>query len=96
MTAHRIVVHSTSLDLLRAIAAVPGADASNTNLLLGCVVDDAQDDSRSAHAEEDEGDANERPDQHTKLLVSVWEGNELRFVFNRLSFLPVPARADCL
>ncbi|BGP06610.1 hypothetical protein JCM10049v2_002434 [Rhodotorula toruloides] len=86
MTAHRIVVHSTSLDLLRAIAAVPGADASNTNLLLGCVVDDAQDDSRSAHAEEDEGDANERPDQHTKLLVSVWEGNELRLLFTKLDW----------
>ncbi|BGP30660.1 hypothetical protein JCM10296v2_002417 [Rhodotorula toruloides] len=86
MIAARIVVHSTSLDLLRAIAAVPGADSNNTNLLLGCVVDDALDDSRSACVAKNEGDTQERPDEDTKLLVSVWEGDQLRLLFSKLDW----------
>ncbi|BGP23356.1 GCN5-related N-acetyltransferase [Rhodotorula toruloides] len=85
MTAHRVVVHPTSLDLLRATAAVPGADSSKANLLLGCVMDDALEGSPPRIADR-EGNEQKRSDEDTKVLVTVWEGDELRLLFSKLDW----------
>ncbi|BGP01327.1 Proteophosphoglycan [Rhodotorula toruloides ATCC 204091] len=47
-------------------------------------MDDALEDSRTGRAVEDEEDGQTRPDEDTKLLVTVWEGDELRLLFTKL------------
>ncbi|GAA5884689.1 hypothetical protein JCM6882_005351 [Rhodosporidiobolus microsporus] len=80
----RIVVHSSPLDFLQAIAPVAGADSNLTNHLVGFVFERWL---RAATAPiAPNADAILKPDEEKEILVTVWEGDELRLMFSKLDW----------
>lgn len=74
ITTTRIVVHPSPADFLRAIEHVEGADSGQTNYLVGFVWTHK----RFSGKEE----TKEKPDEDAEVLVTVWEGEELRYVLS--------------
>ncbi|GAA6038939.1 hypothetical protein JCM8097_000583 [Rhodosporidiobolus ruineniae] len=92
--APRIVVHASLVDFLQAIEGIAGADSVRSNHLVGYVVQRWQTGKTAplVNASEDA-----KPDEDVELLVTVWEGDELRLMFSKLSWAqcklvsPVPS-----
>ncbi|KPV76385.1 uncharacterized protein RHOBADRAFT_52400 [Rhodotorula graminis WP1] len=88
--ALRIVVHSSPLDLLRAVERSPGADSVLTNHCLGFVFARWLEtcSPRAPRLEKGSNEA-DKPDEDVEVLVTVSEGDDLRLIFTKLG------RAQC-
>ncbi|GAA6002170.1 hypothetical protein JCM10207_003107 [Rhodosporidiobolus poonsookiae] len=78
----RILVRSSPVDFLRAIAPVVEADSNATNHLVGFVFERWT--GAGTTLGTTEGDV--KPDADAEILVTVWEGDELRLMFSKLDW----------
>ncbi|GAA5821315.1 hypothetical protein JCM11251_004566 [Rhodosporidiobolus azoricus] len=80
----RIVLHSSPLDFLRAIAPAQDADSNRTNYLVGFVFEKWIQGGLAPLAPG--ADAALKPDEEVEILITVWEGDELRLMFSKLDW----------
>ncbi|GAA6004811.1 GNAT family N-acetyltransferase [Rhodotorula paludigena] len=78
----RIVVHSDPLELLRAIEKVPDADGVRTNHAVGFVVQAWTQGPATPPTDK----AKRKPDDEAQVLVTVWQGENLRLIFTKLDW----------
>ncbi|GAA5948258.1 hypothetical protein JCM10213_002211 [Rhodosporidiobolus nylandii] len=78
--APTIRTHASSLDFLQATAA---ADLARTNVLTGFIFERWLKAATTLVASAGDEDV-KKPDEDAQVLVSVWEGDELRLMFSKL------------